>query len=823
MPPGEHPLLGPAAGFGLGILLESWCRIASPVWMAGSLALLACALILRRIGRARISHGLVAVSFIGLGAQSLGAALLEAPPNHLSRLPEAWLAAPLAVEGWVAVPPDPAPADRRDLAGSDRTRFVVETTRVLLGDRWMPVTGRARLTLWGETLPLAYGQTIRGTFRLRRPRAFGNPGAFDSPGYLASQGIFLEGWTPDPLEIGEPVAGSLLAGEVFRLRGMLLARFDAALPPAEAALLKAMVLGDRSGLTREMQEAFLGSGTYHILAISGLNVSLLAGAAFAALRLFRVSGRIAALLSILVVTGYAGLAGGGDSVVRAAIMADLYLLALVLDRRVSLLNSLALAALALLWWNPRSLFEVGFQLTFLATLGIVLVVPLVDRRLSALPRPLRYLLGSIAVTVAATAMTAPILASAFNRLTPVGLLANLPVVPLSGAITALGLAAGAGLMILPAGIPWLTQASGALVDLLLTVAGWFAAWPGGAFFVFAPTPGMTLCYYGTLAGLLLYAEGERGALPSWRARLQSVRLQGGALAAACLLALGVQVLLRLYPAPLEDRVRVTFLDVGQGEAILLELPGRRILVDGGGLLGESFDAGRRIVAPYLWRAWIGRLDAVIVTHPETDHAYGIASLLELVPVGEVWTGPLPAASVTAIWLAELLRERRIPHRVVASDSPALRAGMARLEVIHPSPERRSALAAGGRPPRVNEESLVIRLSLGETAMLLTGDLGRSGEAALLESGRPLRANVLKVPHHGSRTSSTPAFLQAVAPEIAVVSAGYRNRFRHPHPEVVERYRLLGARLLRTDLDGAIFVEMTPDGVRAWGYRERESH
>jgi competence protein ComEC len=145
-----------------------------------------------------------------------------------------------------------------------------------------------------------------------------------------------------------------------------------------------------------------------------------------------------------------------------------------------------------------------------------------------------------------------------------------------------------------------------------------------------------------------------------------------------------------------------------------------------------------------------------------------------------------------------------------------------VEIIHPSPGWQAGLPAPGRPPAVNEESLVIRLALGRNAMLLTGDLGRNGEAALLKSGRPLRASVLKVPHHGSRTSSTPAFLGAVAPEIAVVSVGYRNRFRHPHPEVVDRYRALGARLLRTDLDGAISVEMTPDGIRAWGYRGRDS-
>ncbi|MBI4537558.1 MAG: DNA internalization-related competence protein ComEC/Rec2 [candidate division NC10 bacterium] len=808
-----QPLLPLACAFGLGILLESWLGASARVWVGVFLGFLLAALILWRAGSPRLSHLFVVAGFLGLGAETLAVVLLEAPANHLSRLPEGWLAAPVRLEAWVVAPPDPAPPDRRDVAGPDRTQFVAEVQELQVGDRWMAVAGRARLTLYGEPVHLAYGQAIQGTFRLRKPRAFGNPGAFDYSGYLASQGIFLEGWSPGPLEVGEATAGSPVMAEVFRLRGLLLRRFGEALPSGQAALLKAMVLGDRSGLTPEMQEAFLGSGTYHILAISGLNVSLLAGAAFGVLRLLRVSGRFAALLSILLVTLYAGLAGAGSSVVRAGIMADVYLLALVLDRQISLLNSLALSALLLLWWNPYALFEVGFQLTFLATLGIILAVPAVEERLAAFRRPVRYLLGSAAITIAATAMTAPILAVAFNRLTPIGLLANLPVVPLSGAITAVGLAAGAGLLALPAGLPWLTQAGGALVDLLFVVTRWFAACPWGSVLVYTPTPGMTLCYYGALAGIaLLLKEGPRSA-----------RIWAGGLTAACTLALVSQVAVWLYPPPADDRVRLTLLDVGQGEAILLELPDRgRIMVDAGGLLGGSFDVGRRIVAPFLWRKWIGRLDVVIVSHPETDHVHGIASLLETMPVGEIWIGPAPAESVTAVRLAALLLQRGIPQRVVTSDSPPFHFGAATLEIVHPAPRTGMGAPAGTRSRGVNDATLVVRLGLADKAILLTGDLGRDGEAALLKSGRPVRAQVLKVPHHGSRTSSTAPFLRAVAPEIAVLSAGYRNRFRHPHPEIVERYRAMGVRLLRTDLDGAISVEMTPEGIRAWGYRERES-
>jgi competence protein ComEC len=740
----------------------------------------------------------------------MAVALLGAPPHHLSRIPEAWLAEPVRLEGRVAVPPDPSPAERRDAAeGEERVRAVVEILRLEIRGRWLPVTGRARLSFFGEPPELAYGRSFSGTFRLRQPRAFGNPAAFDYPAYLAGQGIFLEGWTREPPELKESEPDSLLLAALFRARGTILRRLDERLPSGQAALLKAMVLGDRSGLTPEMLQAFLGSGTYHILAISGLNVSLLAGVAFGLLRLGRVPARLAALCALLLVTAYAGLAGAGASVVRAAIMADVYLLAIVLDRRVSLLNSLALAALLLLWWSPRFLFEVGFQLTFLATLGIVLVVPACDRRLAPWPWGVRYVLASLVISLAATVMTAPVLASAFNRLTPAGLLANLPVVPLSGLVTALGLAAGGGLWLFPGGLPWLTEGSGVVAELLFRVAGWCAGWPGGSMTVYSPTLGMAAAYYTALA--LVWRAGGGGSVRARRAAA------GLALLAA--LALVGQVAWRLESAGAREGVRATVLDVGQGEAILLELPGpSRLLLDAGGMLGGGFDTGRLVIAPHLWRSWIGGLDALVVSHADTDHLQGAAAILELFPVREVWTGPPVAGSVTGIWLAELVRRHRVPQRVLAADSPPGRFGPAVLEILHPPP---GGLRESSRRPDANQASLVLRVRLGESAVLLTGDIGAEGEGVLLGSGRTLRAQVLKVPHHGSRTSSGEVFVRAVGPESAVFSVGHRNRFRHPHAEVLERYRRMGVEVWRTDRDGAIRIELTPEGIRLGAYRRSE--
>jgi competence protein ComEC len=809
-----RPLVPLAGAFAAGIVLQLQLRLPAGPWTGAAGLALALGLAGWWLGWRRLALPSLVVAFAALGGQAMATSQFAVPANHLSRLPEGHLEAPVRLEGWVVLPPDPRPAETRDLPDADRIRFVVEMLRLRLGETWVAVRGRARLTVLGAPAAVHYGDEVRGAFRLRRPGGFFTPGAFDYPAYLATQGIFLEGWSREPVEVTPGTRGSPWLAGIFRLRGLLLARLDAALPPRQAGLLKALVLGDRSGLTPEMNQAFLASGTYHILAISGLNVSLLAGALFGLLRLLRVSPRVAALLAAALVTGYAALAGAGASVVRAAVMADTFLLAVVLDRRADLLNSLALSALLLLWWNPRYLADVGFQLTFLATLGIVLVVPRCDRALGALPRWLRWPLASVAMTLAASLMTLPVLAQAFNRVAPAGVLANLPIVPLSGLITGCGTAASAALALRPEGIPALNQGCGWLAETMLATANRFAGLPWSSVTVYTPTPGMLAAYYGAVACGLVVLLGRR---IRWRLALAGA----GCL---CLLALGGQVAMRLAAPDDAGRLRLTMLDVGQGEAILLELPGRhRILVDAARMGPGGFDLGARVVGPFLLHEWIGSLDVLVLTHPDADHIGGAVSLLRTFPVAEVWSGDTPETSIDWLWVQEALRRWRIPHRIVSHATPRVRWGEAEVEVLHPPPRGPTpAEAPAGGPGRSNEASIVLEITIGGQRALLTGDLGPLGEAALLQEGRPVRAQVLKVAHHGSRVSSGPTFLDAVRPEVALVSAGRHNRFHHPHPEVVARLQERGVRLLRTDLEGTITVEMTPQGLRAWGSRDQGS-
>lgn len=764
-----------------------------------AVALVAVALAWWEQTRLATAAAILAFGCLGVGAYRL--AVVDRPADHISRLPEALLGRPLSLRGRVIGPPEEVPAPfNSDGDAAARVRLLVAVEGVQGAQGWPGASGTARVTIRQALGTYRRGDSIEGTFLVRPPQGFRNPGGFDYGAYLVAQGIFLEAWGSDETSIRRHVPGgwSVLRA-VDDLRGAMLRALDRAYPGIPGALLRAIVLGDRTGLTPEVNDAFLRSGTYHIMAISGLNVSLLAGTLFFVLRLLFVPIRVRACLSLIAVSLYAVLAGGGASVVRAAVMADAYLLAILLDREADLLNTVALSALALLLWNPLWLWDVGFQLTFAATLGIILTIerfPMAD-----LPRLVRGLADSLLISVAAFAATLPILAATFHRTSVVGIAANLPIVPLSGILTATGLLSMVLLVLLPGGLPPLETLNSWLLEVLLRAARLFAALPGALVGLPGPSVAMTLAYYGALLGLVAWGRKRLGWLT-------------GALSAAALLLL---VAHRFHPVLSEPRLRLTVLDVGQGDGMVLELPDRRtMVVDAGGRFDEAYDVGERVMIPFLWHRWVRRIDVLVLSHPHPDHLNGLRAVLQTFPVGEVWDGGWPVRSPRYLWFLEELRERRIPQRVVEAGWDWDGGGGLQVAVLHPMRPFLSG-SKRGHYSDVNSNSIVLRLRYGETVLLLTGDIEEEAERVLLDRLVPLRAAVLKVPHHGGRTSSSDAFLTAVAPRYAFVSAGARNRFRHPHAETLARYRNRGIRLWRTDGDGAVMAETNGRDLAVWGF------
>jgi competence protein ComEC len=777
-----------------GIVAAQLALLPAPVWLIGGLLSAALSLLFASYERPRAATIFLLLLFFTLGAGRLEVELRLLPPDQVDHLPEETLEQALWIEGIVASPTDPLAGEPRGVEGdAGRIRILLDLRIIWLEGRETPIRGRARLTLLQPQIVPAYGDRVRGLFTLRRPRGYLNPDGFDYPLYLRTNGVTLEGWMGerDALERRGGGEGSLLHAWAYALRARMIRAVKQLLPHEQAALLTAMILGERTGIPPQISQAFLGSGTYHILAISGLNVSLLAGALLFVLKVIRVPFRLRALLSMGLITFYAALAGGSPSVVRAAVMADVYLLAVVLDREADPFNTLALSALALLLWQPLFIWDVGFQLTFVATWAILAAVNW--QPLLRLPTPWRWGTVPLVLSAAAFLGTAPILASSFHRISPAAILANLPIVPLSGLLTGAGMLFALLALAIPQSLGLFAALIGFLIDLLVNLAGWFARLPLASIQIFPPSPAMTVCYYVALC-MLIPDAGRR-----WRRWV--------ALSAA--LTFLVLVGARLMPDHGDERLRLTVIDVGQGDGILVELPGRRaILIDGGGLFDDRFDIGEHLVVPFLLSRWIAHLDLVVLSHPHPDHLNGLVAVLRRISVGQVWDGGQRAGSPSYLWFEEVLRHRRIPHKILRASYRTSEFDPIEIAVLHP-PTTLLQGSPRGRSSDVNSNSLVLLLRYRDVRILLPGDIEEEAERLLLEQGTGLSAQVLKVPHHGGRTSSSLPFLERVRPAVAVVSAGYRNRFRHPHQETLERYRAMGIDLFRTDLDGAVTI--TTDG------------
>jgi competence protein ComEC len=766
------PLLPPAAAFTAGIAAAAWLSLPSPrLLVAAAGMLLLAALASRRHPRAALALVLAGVAALG----ALRVAGSPLPADHLARRA---LVGTLPLEGrLVEEPVRWAP---------DRTRLLLDAHALHAGPERLPAAGRVQLTVYGElALPLGEDQRVLVDARLHRPVGFRNPGGFDYPAHLRREGILLVGHaraeritalTPDAPPW--PVAVKRWAVGVITAR----------LPETSAALLAGLLLGERAALPREIDASFRRAGVYHILAVSGFNVALLAGAVFGVLAMCGVPRRGAAGAAALVLVGFALVVGGQPSVLRATVMGLLLLAALLLDRESQLPNALALAVLALLLWRPGDLWEPGFQLSFAATAGIVHLGPVITARLVARGAP-AWLAAAVAVSLAAQAAVTPLMLAHFNQLSLIGVVANLLVVPLAAVATTLGMLALVIELTSSALAALLFHALWLVLIALRAAVSIAAALPAAMVHLPAPSAGTAVAWYGALV------------LAPGMAASRRIRIVMGVLA-ILVAALSIWPWLR----PTETMLRVTFLDVGQGDAALIELPeGPRLLVDGGPGGARRFDVGERVLAPFLWNRPLARLDAVALTHWDADHSGGLAAILTHFHVGEFWeSGRLPGGAPETV--AALLRSRA-PRRVLAAGQ-RLWLGRALVTVLGPVADPAQT---------ANDQSLVLRLDWRGVSLLLAGDLGPRGEALLLERAGPVAALALKVAHHGSRFSSTAPFLERARPRLAVISVGARNPFRHPSAEALARLEAAGARVYRTDRDGAVILET--DGrvlrVTAW--------
>jgi competence protein ComEC len=587
---------------------------------------------------------------------------------------------------------------------------------------------------------------------------------------------------------GAPPSGPSAMVEAW-IRGRLAARYGETLAPLAVAL----VLGDRRAIDPALTDAFALTGTLHLLAVSGLHVGFLAALLAAALSFGRISPAARAGWTTLALAGYTSLVGAAPSVVRASVMAGLALASRAGEREVSPWQWWGAAGCGMLAWRPTDAFDLGFALSFGSVGGLIaLRAPLLSLLGAAdRGRACRWLSAGVVATTASSAGTLVVQSAAFGWLSPVGFLVNPVAVPLCGVALPLvwvGLVLDAALPE-PIARPVSAAAGAAMGALDLLVA-----WVSGITGAWVPGPvGWAAASVAVLGGAALLARRLPGA---------------GVLVAAAGLALAIAS--RPPRAPVWE---VTWLDVGQGDAIAIRFPdGATWLVDAG-RAWEGGDAGRRTVVPWLRRQGVRSLEWFITTHPDLDHIGGAASVLGGIDVRRWGSGGPVGSSEAYLDLVAGGGSARVPRAEALRAGRRLDQGGVAVDVLHPSPEWVPSDPYASRIPP-NEGSAVLLMSLGACRLLLTGDLGHPGETALVATlGDSLRADLLHAGHHGSRHSSSAEFLARVRPSMVIVSAGAGNLYGHPHPDALSRFERIGAAVHRTDRVGTITARCTAAGWR----------
>jgi len=635
---------------------------------------------------------------------------------------------------------------------------------------------------------LEYGSLISVAGEIRIPAGRRNFGGFDTRKYLAARGIsgtmYVSARSVSILEGREL---SWLKDVGYKLRSSIIKTLDKCLPEKESSVIAGMLIGYTANMPEELEEDFRRAGLSHIMAVSGANIAFLLAPLLWLLKKFGFSPRWSSAIAFPAMIFYVFATGMEASVVRAAIMAGVILAGMLLWRKSDIYCSIAFSAIIMLLNNSFVLYDMGFVLSYSATLSLIIFYkPLFERLPAKIPKLIRDILAG---TIAAQIGVMPIIAYCFNTFSVISVLSNLLTAPLTGVLTVLGaLVAILGSICFPVG-----QAIGVLArivaDIILFVTGWVAGIPWAEISIATPSFVLVIIYY----FLILYFRFCHPRIDRKTSR---------PFAAAILAVCGVMMVLISIP---NRALKIYFADVGQGDCALIRTPaGRNIIIDGGGSINDEKGsyAGERIVLPLLYNLNMTQIDLMIASHGHMDHIGGLKTVLDKVKVKN-----LMVADATDTEMNELTSKAHdmgIPvTRMKEGDILYQEDGLV-LKAIYPLEEE--WLMPKAPVANANELSLVVRLDYGDFNALFTGDIGFETEKRLMNDNANLNCDLLKVAHHGSKYSSDKEFLARANPSLAVISVG-RNTYGHPDPATLDRLTSQGTRVLKTIESGGILVEV----------------